>query len=782
MSCVKKIVELSNGAISNQEAKSLLNKVDRMARKAASSGTPYEQAVTQEVKKRLEITAENIAKQKANMARNMLVKTQLNARIDRLVNSGLSPEEAFGALLEGRSRPQKETANSVDLSKRTLASVYLGDMVYSLKKNDLLTIFNSGELDDLIGRELWAISEKSPQATQSKEARQIAELIHETMDKQRVRLNDAGADIAQVAGNVMPQRHDTYAMVKAGEDGWVSFMRPLIDENRSFDGDAPDIDAALRGAYKAMVTGVRLDDPLSDTPKLFQFQSGENLAKRLSRARRIHFKSYDAWKQWNDQYGVKSVREGIVDSVAYSAGNIALLENLGTNPALMAQTVAKEALQRHRDKLKGEGAQAKIQSMVDGVTGKNLIAADPKLARAGSLIRTYQGVTKLGGALLSSLTDIPIKAAEYKFQGKTWLESYGQSFSDIANVFKTREERAEFLSLTGVYYENLVSALFTPEDDLTGKAAKLQRLFFKLNGLTAWTDGHKEAMAMAMSHHLAQKKNVKLDALDNDTKRLFDNYGITEADWDNIRTAIRTMDDGREYIFSEDIKDQTAKEKLIGYYIDRQSFGILSPTAREARLVSLNTQRGTPIGEVTRLAMQFKSFPLTMITKTWGRTFYGKGELDIPAMAHLIVSSVAFGYMAMTAKDMLRNKTPKDPAKLETWYASLAQGGGLGILGDVLLNDGSGMGRSVSEIAAGPTFGMIDSIAKIYSAGIRGEGSARQATTTAIGLIPFNNLFYTRAALDHMLLLDMQERMSPGYTRRMETNMRNVYGQEFIFK
>lgn len=782
MSCAKKIAEISKGAINIKDAGKLLKSVDRMARKATGSGVPYEQAVTSQVKDYLKTSMENIAKQKAAMASNALIKAQLNAKIDRLVNSGLTPNEAFGALLEGRISPKGETADSIDLAKRRLTSLYLSKLAYDLKKNNLLALFRSGELNDAIGREMWAISEKSSQITQSKEARKIAEIINETVDAQIDRLNNAHADILKTAGYVMPQRHDVFSMLKAGEDNWVKFMLPLVDNARTFGGKVADMEAALRGAYKAMITGVRLDDPSVKSEKLFQFSAPQNLAKKVSQQRRIHFKDYDSWKLWNDNYGTKGLKDGITDAISFAANNIALLENLGTNPPILMETVAKESLQRHRDKLKGQGDAAKIQAMIDGVTGKTLIPADPKLARVGAYIKSYQRLTKLGGVVLSSITDIPFKAAEYKFQGKTYLQSMHQSIIDTAKVFKTQEQRAEYLSLTGVYYESLTATLFSPDDDLMGKMASAERLFFKLNGLTAWTDGHREAMAITMSHHLALKKNTKINDLDADTKRLFGNYNITEKDWDNIRVATRTMDDGREYIFAEDIKDQTAKEKLIGYYIDRQSFGVLNPTAREARLTRMNTQRGTPVGLVVDLAMQFKVFPLTVITKVWGRSLYGKEDMDIPAMAHLIVSSVVFGYIAMTAKDLLRNKTPKDPAKLETWYASLAQGGGLGILGDVLLNNGSGMGRSVSEIAAGPTFGMLDSIAKIYSAGMRGEGSARQAVSTGIGLVPFNNLFYARAALDHLLLMDMQERMSPGYMRRMENNMRNVYGQEFIFK
>jgi len=103
-------------------------------------------------------------------------------------------------------------------------------------------------------------------------------------------------------------------------------------------------------------------------------------------------------------------------------------------------------------------------------------------------------------------------------------------------------------------------------------------------------------------------------------------------------------------------------------------------------------------------------------------------------------------------------------------------------MGDLLLADSSGFGRSASSIMAGPTLGKIDDIFKIYSAGIRGGGSKRQAAMTVVNSIPFNKLFYTRAALDQLILLQMQEELNPGYLRRVERNAEKTYGQKPLFK
>lgn len=786
--CAKRIVEKSKNAISYEDAKEIIGEVDRAAKRKAAEGFDYDQSVKDVLVDRMEATKKNILKQKENIARNLVIKKQSVDKLSQLIDSGLSVRDAVRADLEGIESPVAGARDSLDVQRNAVESAYLSQFIGELNRTGLLEVFNSKTLNDEIGRDLFELSNKRPSITKSKEAKQIAALIHKTRESQRLRLNQAGADISEVGGYIMPQRHDTVDMIKAGQDEWANFMAPLLDEKRSFGGNYGDLFDVLRGAYSAMVTGVRLNDPTIKDAKLFQFSGPANLGKKLSQAREIHFKDYDSWKKWNERFGMKDLNEGVMDSIRYDANNIALMERYGTNPEAMLKEAADTIKKKYRGKLAEEGevgVTQKLEQIINYAVGNNDIPVDAKLAQTAGNIRMYQNTTKLGGAVISSITDIPMKSLEYQFQGKSWLSSTVQPFLDVGFGFKSKKEKIEWASVTGVGIESIIGdigARFTAQDNLSNKGAKVQRLFFKLNGLAWWTDTHKGAMARMMSHHLGLKKATKFADLDDDTKRLFGNYNISEADWDEMRKAVISMDDGRDYLFSENIKNQKLREKVIGYFVDRANSGVITPGARERRIATFGTQRGTPIGEATRLMMQFKSFPIAVVTKVWGRTLYGKGKLDVPAMAYLMMTTMAFGYLAGAMKDTIKGKTPKDPMKLETVYASLAQGGGLGIMGDILLNDASGFGRSATAALMGPTFGTFDDLAKIYSAGIRGEGGARQVVMTGINAIPFNNLFYTRAALDQMILLQMQEELNPGYLRRMEQNMRRTYGQELINK
>jgi len=781
--CAKRIAE--KAGIKYEEAKKIVQSADAQARKRANEGEDYDDAVGDIIRERIDNVERNIIQQKANAARNFIIKKQTENTLQAFIDGGLTIQDSVRAMLEGVERPIIGARASVAAHKDAVKSLVLSEFVGKMTRENLMTIFSDGKLSDEIGLALWDISEKR-KPTGNKQAIRIAEIIHEVREGQRLSMNKSGADISETSGYIMPQRHDLLEMRRAGADKWVETMEGLLNKKRTFGGDYDDFKAALYAAYDAMISGVRLTDPIQQDAKLFQFSGPANLAKKLSRARELHFKDYASWKTWNDLYGMRSLHEGVIESMVFDAENTAMLERFGTNPEAVINSAVSEIIKKNRGKMEaGDGTQKKIESMIAGLMEKQKIPANATFAAVGSVIRAFNSVTMLGGALISSIADIGIKALAYNHNGKNFLSATSQSFIDVAYGFKSKKKRVEFASMLGVYIESIigdVGSRFSSFDNLQGKSAKVQRLFFRLNGLTWWTDSHKAAFSRTMAHDLGRKAGDSFDKLDADTQRVLGNYRIDANDWDVMRASVVTMEDNRPYILADNIKNKKVAEKFVMYLLDQQESAVITPGVREQRISTFgNLQRGTAAGEFARTIMQFKNFPITIGTKVIGRAVYGKGKPDYQALAYLFLVSGTFGYLAGAMKDIIKGKTPKDPMKIETVYAAMAQGGGMGIMGDLLFQDYD-FGRSVTSTLAGPTFSRLDTVAKIYAQGARGEGTARGTAMFAINSIPFNNLFYTRAALDHMLLLQMQEELSPGYLRRMETNAKNTYGQELMFK
>ena len=118
-----------------------------------------------------------------------------------------------------------------------------------------------------------------------------------------------------------------------------------------------------------------------------------------------------------------------------------------------------------------------------------------------------------------------------------------------------------------------------------------------------------------------------------------------------------------------------------------------------------------------------------------GRVEIGRG---IRGIAALMITQGMFGYVAMTAKDLLRGKEPRDPNEIKTIMAAFLQGGGLGIYGDVLFKEQ----RDAGSVAAGfigpfPTTVIDLGLAFKYTVGLDGSKAAKSAYRAISSNIPF---------------------------------------------
>jgi hypothetical protein len=134
----------------------------------------------------------------------------------------------------------------------------------------------------------------------------------------------------------------------------------------------------------------------------------------------------------------------------------------------------------------------------------------------------------------------------------------------------------------------------------------------------------------------------------------------------------------------------------------------------------------------------------------------------------------------MAAKDALKGRTPRDPTDPKVMAAAMLQGGALGIYGDFLLGESNRFGRSMLETAAGPVLGTISDLDQIRAAKMAGEDVGAKTVRAITSNTPFLNLFYTRMAVDYLLLYRIQESLNPGSLRRMERQVEKQNNQRFI--
>lgn len=791
--CYKRFLQASKSK-NAEGAKKMEETILQNARERSADGENYADALADEIKKQ----KDNLTKRQYDLTQNFVKYHTVVNRMNDLASAGMSRKDAVLAVLEtpiGTTAPGGMA--SLEVMTNGIEALNFSELTGAMSPQQI-KMFQDQEFDDLISRELWELSAgKKPSEIQNEDIRQIATAIYNMQEKLRLRANKGGANISSVPGGVLAQNHARDKMAAAGMDKWISDVTPLLNLKTSFGGqfknDANGLQKAMEAAYQVLVTGVRKDTREYMDEKFFDFFGTQNLARRMSLKRELHFKNYESWKQWHSNYGEGLLGEQVIKDIQGMSHNIAMLEMFGTNPEVTYRNAVNAFLESQRENISAEAQKSgksfddyaksiksTAEQAMNWASGKNQIPENASIATVAGTVRSIVAMGSLGKMLTSLVSDIPLKASEYKYQGRTFLGGISRTVLDIINQAGTSyDEATKTASLLGVYMDAFTGGTNRFWDD---KLTKAGRKFFEIIGSTWWNGRHKLALTMTLSHDLALKKNVNFNDLDDATRRSFETYGITENDWNKLRQASTKIDGyDKEFIVTDLIKDNAVAEKYIGWMVSRQSWAVTEGGWKQQRQLALGTTRGTASGELIRMLTQFKSFSFNMLTKIYGREIYGKQKPDYSTMTQIFLATVAFGYLAEMSRDLLNGKTPKQPDKPKTWAKAVASGGGLGLIGDFVLPDYSSGWQKILQTAVGPTISKAGEVAVMGINTASGKPpSAKRAFDVALSTVPFNNVIWTRPVLDQLLINDIRKALDPaGWARQQRQQMKD-YGQRNI--
>jgi hypothetical protein len=792
--CIARVAEALGEKAKKKDIEEAADEIDRLTREVINEGgSPADapRVAAQRYAQRAELAAV-IATRNANI--NAIRFTELMGYI-REVWKGREAE-GIRAVLTGSVEGRRGARASVAREQSVIEGQYFGQLVTELERAGVMDTFKTGTLDVEITRALWQLNEKTPRLDGiPADAVTIAKAIHKAQEVARADANRAGAWIGKQAGYVTRQSHDPWKMVKLGKDAWVQAIAPRLDWAKMEAQHGPIANKAewLGKTWLNLTTGLHLKAPGAETNT--GFKGPGNLAKRMSAERVLHFKSADDWTQYNQTFGMGNLREAVMRGLRSSAQNVGLMRVLGPNPEAMYNRLV-DGLRRDVDAA-GDGAligDFERATAEDGwlsrrlaeVTGKSNIAVNQLWARRSANFRAYQSMAKLGGAVISSMNDLATYASEMSFQGRGFLSGISEAIGAIAQG-RPAGERREILSSLGVFFDSLTAEITRTgslDESFGGTTSRMLQTFFKWNGLNWWTETLRGSAALGMSHNLALNAGKAFSDLSPDLQRTFALFDIGAKDWDAMRASVRKDEGGTEFMVPDSMPEAEAM-KFRRYIVDRAETAVLEPDADARAMMRQGTRPGTVIGELARFIAQFKGFSVSYTRQILGREVYGRGPEAFAAgsvrgLAKLIVASTVMGYAAMTVKDMLKGKSPRDTKDPKTYLKAFVQGGGAGIYGDYLFGEWNRFGQSPLESLAGPTLSTGNDALRLWSRLRSGEADAGDALRLAQNNTPFLNLFYTRMALDYLILYDMQEAIAPGTLRRMEKRTRDEYGQTFL--
>ncbi|MCK7169422.1 hypothetical protein [Enterobacter chengduensis] len=631
----------------------------------------------------------------------------------------------------------------------------------------------------------------------------------------RQRFNDAGGDIGYLENWGIPQHHSMEKVGRVSQDKWVSDVIGKLDRKYYIKDDGQlmsdaELTTFLGEAYNTIATGGL--NKLSDTGMRI---SGAR-SNRGNASRQIHFKDADSYLEYQREYGDRSLWEVMVGHLEGISKDIALVETYGPNPdhvfrSILDEVTAEQATANPERTGRIKRLANSTENLYNFIAGKTQPIANPHIARWSDNIRNWMVASRLGSALLASFSDLGTMYMSAKVANIPMNRLFMNQLEAMNPANRTELARAR---RAGLAMESLLGSVNRWAMDNMGPSVSrwAATAVMRASGLTAWTDAHKRAYGVTMMGSLGEvvSRAPDLRSLDDSDFRILKSKGITEQDfsvwkmaqqedWGNGNTTMltpesimRIPDAAVMHLGLPERVRFEAMRRLLAAVSEEVDMAVITPGAREQLLTGGGLQRGTWKGELTRSVFLFKSFPISVVLRHWTRAMGMPSAGGRAAyIAAFLASTTMLGALSQQLNDMASGRNPRDMAGKDAakfWLGALLKGGGLGLYGDFLLSDHTRYGSGALASMLGPVAGLVDDVIKIGQ-GIplnavdgKSEQTGGDLVKLGKGLTPGANIWYLKAALDHMIFNQMQEYFSPGYLRKMEQRSKKEFNQTYWWR
>lgn len=642
----------------------------------------------------------------------------------------------------------------------------------------------------------------------------------------RETFNGLGGKIGKLENWAMPQTHSQLRIVQAGIGKWMDDVRPLLDRTKYVNDDgtyysAQQIEQFLRGSWETLATnGLNTMEP---------GQVGNSMmTNRHAAHREIHFKGPDEWLKYHTDYSGQPMLKTLSDHIGSMARDTAMVEEFGPNPDRMFEYLRDQGLKeatiadpKNIGRYQAQGV--KLDNLWKFMSGQEQPVAREWLARLGDSTRNFLVSTRLGSAVISSIADEGTMAITAHVNNMSYMQVFGNELRamNLANGEELRQARR-----AGLAMETMLGDLNRWGQDNLGSTvtSKLAHFTMRASGMNAITDVRRRAFGVTMMDSIGHlTRNVDaLGKLDADDHRMLLSKGVTEADWavwraaepekwggnDTVLTPDAIYDiptqklqhlvtdmgaNGQEIVAAVQRIKRDAALRLIGAVGEEVDMAVVTPKGIEREMLGGGLQRGTWKGELTRSVFLFKTTPIAVVYRHWKRglamdTNAGK----VGYISALMAATTVLGAFTMQVKELIagrdpRNLNPAGEHGVKNWVAAFLQGGSFGIYGDFLFSNVTRHDTSPLGAALGPVAGFAEQLLGLTQGNIvqsmQGKDTKFAAEAIRFGKsnIPLGNLWYTKAALDHLIFNDLQEYVSPGYMAKMKRRMQQDYGASYYW-
>lgn len=813
--CINAVQQAAARRLTQQEIQNIEDRIYRNMRQLARNDPASWRVLTdaERLRRAGQLAADELKNEAALKKRRVALTIAARQRLDNFINSYQGRDGKLEALNRTIAFHADGKSNFLSVESRGKATrdYALSQIQEAFEAVDP-RFFHLFE-DEASVRDL--VYEMRGQDTGNVRAKKGAKAWADVTELLRRRFNDAGGDIGYLENWGVPQHHSMEKVGRVSRDKWVSDVIGKLDrkyyirEDGQLMSDA-ELTTFLGEAYNTIATGGL--NKLSDSGMRL---SGSR-ANRGNASRQIHFKDADSYMEYQRDYGDRSLWEVMVGHLEGISKDIALVETYGPNPdhvfrSVLDEVTAKEATDTPQNTGRIKRIANSTENLYNFISGKTQPIANPHIARWSDNIRNWMVASRLGSALLASFSDLGTMYLSAKVANLPMNKLFTNQLEAMNPANRTELARAR---RAGLAMESLLGSVNRWAMDNMGPSVSrwAATAVMRASGLTAWTDAHKRAYGVTMMGSLGEVvgRTPDLRSLDDNDFRILKSKGITEQDfsvwklaqqedWGNGNTTMltpesimRIPDAALQHIGPPERVRFEAMRRLLGAVSEEVDMAVITPGAREQVLTGGGLQRGTWKGELTRSVFLFKSFPISVVMRHWTRAMGMPSAGGRAAyIATFLASTTILGALSQQLNDMASGRNPRDMTGEDAgkfWLGALLKGGGLGLYGDFLLSDHTRYGGGALASMLGPVAGLVDDVVKLGQ-GIplnAVEGKPEQTGGDLVklgkGLIPGANLWYAKAALDHMIFNQMQEYFSPGYLRKVEQRSKKNFNQTYWWR
>ncbi|MBT9385467.1 hypothetical protein KM176_16455 [Pseudooceanicola sp. CBS1P-1] len=734
-----------------------------------------------------------LLRRKLQSERNTLMaQITVERRNSLVVARAGKPEEVPLRVLEGSraSGTQVDTVVGLQSALMRQFNGMMGAFLQKHARNLAGNVRNVAQLKNIL-RELHG------EASGDETAAAMAKAVGETFERSRQLFNAAGGNIGKLDDFGLAHRHDRVRIMQAGEtpeqafQAWFDETAPRLAWDRienfwtgkpfSADGTPPPLEVQ-RGFLKEIFDNIESDGWVKRDVS-WGMQNGQALHRRYSESRVLHFKSADDWMAYNERFGVSDPFGSIVGHLHRMARDIAMMRVLGPSHNLGLENLINHASKRVAGDLKAEAklkSNAKLsRAMLDHISGAANTPQNELAAKFFGGVRQVLSSAHLGSAMLVSGSDSVAMSLAAQSVGMNPANVVSRHIALMASgVSRAEAARMGYVADTLADAGNTMLR-YLGEAPVADWAERLSSFVMRAQGLSFWTDMARTAFNMEFAGQLAGAKTLADLGPIGDALRA---RGISDADWamfSDTALHFRTKDGARfaspsywrRAAVDAGIKPEVAERIALtidGYAQELTEVAVPSNSYEMRARVLGTSAPGSLPGEVLRSLATYKSYPLTFSINQWRQIQSiptGQGRAQYVAAG--LAGFTFMGAVGIQLKELAKGNEPRPMDNVNFWGAAALQGGGAGIVGDLLSSSTTRLGGGLSGYFAGPVISFGGDLGMLtfgnMADAMQGKDMnlGRDVTKFLARNAPGTTYWPTRAAMDRLVWDQMQLLLDP---------------------